>query len=275
MIVSREAIRAFAELTGDDAPIHADPAFAREAGFAAPIAQGLFIASLAERTLAGRSSVDAPRHFEVRFREPVVTDDELQCTATAETGGVTGFEVRNQNGSVVARGRAAEHSLDASQPDERIPPRIADSPPGDVWYAEDVMLHFESGERALPGVTSEEAARFRGLFGAVTTGDAEIPASLLFARGFAAFLAALLDCPLPSAGSAGHLGDRWRAHRRAAFGEPLQVHFEASSLTHSRSQLGMAIVEFAIEVSTEAGPLVEGTAAIMIRARPPRGVDAA
>ncbi|MCP4036661.1 MAG: hypothetical protein GY733_06970 [bacterium] len=132
------------------------------------------------------------------------------------------------------------------------------------------MEHFEPGEASIGQLDRYAVERFGALFddgGEVLTST--FPAALLFARGFACFLGALLECPLPAAGSAGHLGDRWRLYRAPQSHEAVRVRYQAASLTRSRSQPDMAIVDFAIDFYVEAERILGGEAVIMVPARPP------
>jgi hypothetical protein len=269
--VSREAIRTFAELTGDDAPIHSDPAFAKRSGFAAPIAQGLLVAAFAEASLSRRGDDAATRPFEIRFQRPVLTDDRLECRAAAAGDGQTSFEVVNQRDEIVARGGTGNAlAWSSSAPSDAA--SQGSSTPADVWYAEDVMEHFEFGEAEIAWGDDAAVDRFGALFrGGDDTTVSPFPAALLFARGFACFLGALLDCPLPEAGSAGHIGDHWRLYRIPGADETVRVRYRAASLNGSRSRPGMAIVGFAIDLCVDAERVLEGEAVIMIPTRPVAG----
>lgn len=46
LVVTREHLRGFAELSGDDNPIHVDPAYASTTPFELPVAHGMFLFSL-------------------------------------------------------------------------------------------------------------------------------------------------------------------------------------------------------------------------------------
>lgn len=270
MIVTRELIRAFAEATGDDAPIHADAEFARQGGFAAPIAQGLLLATIAEWNLAAEGRSDAASDFEVRFERPVETGQELGWHVPEEGQGA-GFELRARGEPgepVVARGRSGGGSepVDGAGPAPRPAPSTADAPA--TWYAEDVMERFEAAEVELPTPDSAAEARLRALLQQVRPLDAPAPrGALLFARGFACFLARLLECPLPATGSAGHLGDRWRLHAIPGPSARVRVRFAPSQLERSRSRPEMAIVTFSIQLESEQQRLLDGEATIMIPAR--------
>ncbi len=79
-----EQVRSFAELTGDDNPIHIDPAYVQGTRFEANIVHGMFLASLISRVLG--------RHFpgegtiyvsqELAFTAPVLVHDTVTVTVT-------------------------------------------------------------------------------------------------------------------------------------------------------------------------------------------------
>lgn len=80
---SEEEMRAFEHLSGDHNPIHADPAFARTKGFAAPLVYGLLLASQLSR-LIGQELPD--RHailtgITMDFISPAFTDEDLRFDA--------------------------------------------------------------------------------------------------------------------------------------------------------------------------------------------------
>jgi 3-hydroxybutyryl-CoA dehydratase len=83
-IVTDEAIRAFADVTGDHNPVHIDAAFAAETRFGKQIAHGMFTASLISALLAnelpGAGSVYVSQTL--NFKAPVFLGDTI--TATVE-----------------------------------------------------------------------------------------------------------------------------------------------------------------------------------------------
>ncbi len=108
-----EKVRAFALLTGDDNPIHTDPAFAATTRFGRTIVHGAFVASLISRGLGaefpGRGTIYIAQ--EVQFLAPVFTDDTVDVrfvvTAVDERGrAVLDTHVYKADGTQVVAGRA-------------------------------------------------------------------------------------------------------------------------------------------------------------------------
>jgi acetoacetyl-CoA synthetase len=71
----------FAGAGGDFNPLHHDPAFARQAGFDAPIAMGQFTAALMSGWLTDWCGVENLHAFSVRFEAPVSLGDIIEFTA--------------------------------------------------------------------------------------------------------------------------------------------------------------------------------------------------
>ena len=78
--VSTDDVQTFATLTGDDNPIHVDPAYARDTRFGKPIAHGVLLLGIISKVL-GR---DFPGHGSIavalscRFLRPVPVDSEIE-----------------------------------------------------------------------------------------------------------------------------------------------------------------------------------------------------
>ncbi|GIV61042.1 MaoC family dehydratase [Rhodocaloribacter litoris] len=78
-VVTAEEVRLFAELSGDDNPIHVDEAYARTTRFGKPIVHGVYLLGIVSKVL-GR---DFPGHGSVavniscRFLRPVHVDSEI------------------------------------------------------------------------------------------------------------------------------------------------------------------------------------------------------
>jgi acyl dehydratase len=70
--VTAEAAAAFTQLSGDDAPLHTDAAFARRHGFAGPLVHGALLAAHVSRLVGTR--LPGPKgvlqKMELSFREP-------------------------------------------------------------------------------------------------------------------------------------------------------------------------------------------------------------
>lgn len=93
--------RQFAELTGDDHPVHYDTAYARERGYDAPVAHGLLLTAI---TALGATALSSRLHdsmialIDVRaeFVDAVVAGTPLRLVFTVE-----GVEAKSRNRSVV------------------------------------------------------------------------------------------------------------------------------------------------------------------------------
>jgi len=77
-VVKREDVKAYADASGDQNPLHQDDNFARSVGFPGIIAHGMF--SMAHLTTAITDWVGDPRalkRIKVQFRAPVFMDETL------------------------------------------------------------------------------------------------------------------------------------------------------------------------------------------------------
>jgi acyl dehydratase len=77
-VVKREAVKAYADASGDQNPLHQDDNFARSVGFPGIIAHGMF--SMAHLTSAITDWAGDPgafRRIKVQFRAPVFMDEVL------------------------------------------------------------------------------------------------------------------------------------------------------------------------------------------------------
>ena len=272
MKITAEAIAAFAELTGDDAPIHRDPEIARSSGFRAPIAQGLLTASFASASLSRAMPPGfetAGSSFSVRFHTPVVSGDTLRFNLVEHQETRVGFEVVNDRDEIVSAGSGSHGSeqrtlapLPAVKPSRVAAPR--------VLFAEDLLVHGPRGEGPSRRLERSTCERYFDIVGAFAMDDSStVPASLVFCFGFADFLALLLACPMPDAAFAGHLGDRWTVHRALRCGEVVRLDYAPVSCTPSRSRPTMGVVRFGF-AWTDAGrqPVQDGEVALMVPLRP-------
>ena len=77
-VVTREDVRAYAEVSGDDNPLHQDDAVARRAGFDGIIAHGMFtMGHLASCLVAWVGDPAAVSHMRVGFRAPVFMGETI------------------------------------------------------------------------------------------------------------------------------------------------------------------------------------------------------
>lgn len=111
--VTREQMRAFAELSGDFNPLHVDEAFARSKGYEGCVVYGaLLVAKVSQligMRLPGRDSVWASVSFD--FKRPLYVGREAEVEGTVvnvhhATGMVELGLVVRSDGRVLAKGKA-------------------------------------------------------------------------------------------------------------------------------------------------------------------------
>ena len=292
--VTEASIQAFGCITGDYARMHFDHHEARRSPLGTPIAHGLLGACWA----VGMLSQHAPdrlgigdtaavvRELAVRFRRAVKLGDTLSVRWSDDPeGGATAFELRNQDDEVATEGTLRLGRDGDTPPSD--PPLVGGSwsppPPGEVLHAEDLLERGPRGESL--GRTLGEAdvvafanevgeldprARNREFAEKTAAGARCVPPMLCFCIGFGDFLRELLRAPMPAAGFAGHLGDRWRMLRPVRFGDTLRARHQPVSCTPSRSRPEMAIVEFGLELLNQRDEIVQqGAIQMMIPRRQP------
>jgi acyl dehydratase len=77
-VVRREDVKAYADASGDQNPLHQDDSFARSVGFPGIIAHGMFsMAHLATALTGWLGDPAALRRLKVQFRAPVFMDETL------------------------------------------------------------------------------------------------------------------------------------------------------------------------------------------------------
>jgi acyl dehydratase len=111
--VTDKMVRQFAELSGDNNPIHLDEEYAKTTRFGRRIAHGMICGALISRALAtelGTGGIYLSQNL--KFLSPVFIDDiitiELQVTALREERGIgtIATTVTNQRGEIVVKGEA-------------------------------------------------------------------------------------------------------------------------------------------------------------------------
>jgi 3-hydroxybutyryl-CoA dehydratase len=83
---SKEMLADFAQVAKDRAPVHDDPRFARAAGFAGPIVQGLALSTRFSRLIGmylpgGHAILES---VELKFRRPVYADQDVIFRAVVD-----------------------------------------------------------------------------------------------------------------------------------------------------------------------------------------------
>ena len=79
-VVSREDVKAYADASGDQNPLHQDDAVARAAGFPGIVAHGMFtMGTLASAIVGWAGGAEALVRLKVQFRAPVFPGETLVC----------------------------------------------------------------------------------------------------------------------------------------------------------------------------------------------------
>lgn len=78
--VTREDVKAYADASGDQNPLHQDDEVARAAGFPGIVAHGMYTMGTLASAIAGwAGSGDALVRMKVQFRAPVFMDETIVC----------------------------------------------------------------------------------------------------------------------------------------------------------------------------------------------------
>ncbi len=80
--LTRERIAAYAEASGDSNPLHLDPGFARQAGFADVFAQGMFVIGLMAQAVTDAVPPGRLRELSTRFVAVTLAGATLRCEGT-------------------------------------------------------------------------------------------------------------------------------------------------------------------------------------------------
>ena len=79
--IRREDLRRYSEASGDSNPLHLDPEFARQAGFADVIVHGMFGMALLGRLIEDDIAKQGLLSFRARFRQVIEIDQAIVCRA--------------------------------------------------------------------------------------------------------------------------------------------------------------------------------------------------
>jgi acyl dehydratase len=115
--IDEETCERYAHASGDDHPLHRDPAIAHAAGLSGIILHGVCSLAVAVAVAAELTNEDVTRlrTVEARFSAPVVVPADLAVSAARHPGcGDVAFEARANQRLVVAGGRAAFGPMRAS-----------------------------------------------------------------------------------------------------------------------------------------------------------------
>jgi 3-hydroxybutyryl-CoA dehydratase len=112
--VTKDAIRACADITDDYNPLHLDDAFAEQTPMKGVIAHGTMSLSLIWQSLTETFGIDRMQDvsLSIRFKKPVRPGDKLTARGQRREDSVTGYVVwvENQRGERVIEGKAEVRS---------------------------------------------------------------------------------------------------------------------------------------------------------------------
>jgi acyl dehydratase len=119
-VVTPEAVKAYADASGDENPLHQDEAFAHAAGFPGIIAHGMFtMGHLAASLSKWAGGPERIRHLTAQFRAPVFMGEEIvaggrvtavdvergvaviECWVTVERDGRTEWPIKRGEAEVL------------------------------------------------------------------------------------------------------------------------------------------------------------------------------
>ncbi|WP_417597987.1 MaoC/PaaZ C-terminal domain-containing protein [Pararhodobacter oceanensis] len=97
---------AFAQISGDDNPIHVDPAFSATSAFGRTVSHGMLIYAKLWAMLCEAYPARAHTSQEMMFPNPAFAGETLILTLAEEDGGITMTAARRSDGAVCFTGRA-------------------------------------------------------------------------------------------------------------------------------------------------------------------------
>lgn len=300
--VDFSSIATFGALTGDYSAIHFDASAGVEAGYGGPIAHGLLTASWAigaltlhapERVGLGQPNAIQSR-YSLRLKDVVRAgdiasmcysiDDAADDDNARDTARSTRIRTLNQHGATTSESRLeirCADSLSDFAPEDAPAPwecgRWVAGDEVDPMYAEDLIDHGPRGRSSGRTVTEGEITAFARHCGELNPlylddefarksvfGARAAPPMWTFCLAFSDFLRDLLSVPMPSKGFAGHLGDAWTLFEPIRVGDTLRTHHEPLDMKRSRSNPGMAIVRFGIQVVNQHDRVAQAGETVML-----------
>lgn len=254
LLVNREVINAFADLTDDHSPIHTDPEFAQQHGLPANLAHGLLGASWAVSHVQAKHipAGEKPVSMTVNFGQPVFCGESLNLLVNQASPAP--FELLNEAG-----GRTCHGELHFAR-DWIAQPELLDAgsfvPKRDkVYFAQDMLVDGPRGSCEPFSVSSDQCRAFAQFSGA-PIGDRDVPGILVFCLGFSHWLKAFTAVPTPDASFPGHVQDRWQQHFEVMPGDELVTIHQPVACRSSKSREGMALLEIALQVVNQRDQVV-------------------
>lgn len=279
--VTESAISTFGWITGDYSRIHYDRHFAAQMPLETIFSHGLLGASWAlgmasrffPETLSMQDSHYCLSEMEVNFVGVVALDDTVALSQPDWDNALqqTKFELLNQKNKSVTHGRwklaLTDSLVTAAEPfsGEELDCRSylgnGSSLSNETLYADDMLTLGPCGELSVRTLSEADVVNFASftsdlnplylnaqIAGDTALGQRIVPPMLVFCLCFARWLTELLAIPMPDSGSAGHLRDRWKAHRAVFMGDTLRMHHRPSEFRQSNSQPEQALVLFSMDV---------------------------
>lgn len=261
-VLLQEDFDRFAQLTGDDNPIHCDPEYARHTHFGATVSHGMLLYGLIAKGLSELLPGPGVRQLsqELMFPNPTYTGEEicieLACQDRAPNGTLDILtRVSKANGVIAAEGRTRvlPQGLHAAPGIEH---RQSDPSDGDeTLYGLRLGQHaqatrsFTAGELAEYGdLVGDRNPIFRGA-------GAEVPGPLL-----AGMFSDLLGTRLPGRGT-GWMKQRLQFLRPAPPGVALTASVEITRLRAAKELVNLATRI----VMPDGGLVVDGEALVLVR----------
>src|SRR3989337_3697885 len=86
-LVSREDVKAYADASGDQNPLHQDDEVARASGFPGIVAHGMYtMGTFASAIVGWAGDAEALVRLKVQFRAPVFMGETIVCGGTVRSG---------------------------------------------------------------------------------------------------------------------------------------------------------------------------------------------
>ena len=306
--VSADSVTTFGCLTGDYSQMHFDIDYGEANGMGGTIAHGLLSAawSLGALTLYAPERLAVNRAaaylsaFKIRFTRTVHVGDRFSMRwshgkndSTPQSPEdqsilVTEFEALNQRGEVTSIGAASvtlgaegKAPLRATAPEPMEIESFGPTDPPSPIFAEDIPALGPRGISVGRTLTEADIVGYTNFTGERNPlylneefalsgpfGKRVAPPMLTFCLGFGDYLRDLLSMPLPATGFAGHLGDSWHSYAPVYIGDTVRVRHKPTEYRYSKSQKGMAIVQFALQLENQNNEIVQdGQVAMMMPAR--------
>ncbi len=249
--VTQGEILAFAELSGDDNPMHVDEGYVRSRGYGGLVSHGILTAALVSRVIGTRlpghgalwTSQDLEFSGVVQPGDVITAEVEVKRVVPKDNLLILDAEVRNQQGDVVLRGRGRVHYS---------PTAAEDSASVDVIAPGRALVLGASGSigRAICAALLEAGFECLAVFRDSPDALEQVRRSLPQEQGDnLRLLAADLTTAAGRAGLLEHMG-KPEVH-------PLVVVSAASTAPHSRPVESLGAESFEQALAIDLLPLVE------------------